>query len=397
MAKSPGPGKNFDPARTIVELPIAKARFCCPKGERSITMAPFPERFPSIRPEASNATTIANRGLIVGDITLSNTVANSVTVYSGVILGDVNLGGDAGSTFQFTPVAGTTAAMQGNIGGVATVTVGGEGTTAYCGAVENDLEVLRKANLEVLRASSLSILSGTSLMDSSVISVGGNLTLAAATVSEAGATYTTYLHKPAENVMDSSQIQVAGTATLGIGSLINIDINQDSSTPIRAGDQFVIMNAAGGLTDSGASYITDSAFLGFDHWVNDGTQLVVQVHQTKSFDSVAYGENQKATAAALDADHEAGTGSFAVMTNSLLFSTSTEFQQSMNTLAPMPYFAIERASIRPHTRHGSRPERLSPKPSDLLAALLWNVELSVVSIQSLHRRNGSRSEPSGRR
>lgn len=295
----------------------------------------------------TGAATLENRGLIVGDITLGDTTADTVTAIGGVILGNVSFNGNAGDAFTFNSGTGVTSTLVGNITGVQTVNVT-SGTASLNGTIENDLAVAENAGIEVCRVSAIPFLSGGAILpDSPIVTVGGNLTLAAATINDPGATYSVHIYKPSEGAMQNSQIQVTGTATLGIGSLIDVDINQDSATPIRAGETYVVMTAAGGLTDSGTTFKTDSAFLGFDHWVGSGsTQLNVQLRQPTSFESVAQGENQKAVAAALDADHEVGSGSFAVMTNSLLFSTAAEFRQSTDTLAPMPYFAMERTSRR---------------------------------------------------
>ena len=286
-------------------------------------------------------------GLIIGDITLGDTTADSITTVGGTIIGNVTFNGNVDDSFVFDSGTGVTSTLVGNISGIQTVQVT-SGIAALNGTIQNNLSVAEGAGIEVARTGSISALTGVPMLPHSpILTIGGDLTMAAATVSDPGAAYNVHIYKPAENAIQSSQIQVGGTASLGIGSQIDVDINQDSDTPIRAGDTCVIMTATGGVTDSGATYKSDSAFLAFDHAVTgSGTQLSIQLRQPTSFESVAVGENQKAVAAALDADHESGSGSFAVMTNSLLFSTADEFRQSTNTLAPMPYFAIERVSRR---------------------------------------------------
>ena len=86
------------------------------------------------------------------------------------------------------------------------------------------------------------------------LNIGNDLDLAS------GANYEATL---SASQLDGDLLAVDGTATLGSGSTISIEVGQEPGAYIVSNTTFEILTAAGGITDNGVSILNDSATLNF--------------------------------------------------------------------------------------------------------------------------------------
>ena len=152
------------------------------------------------------------------------------------------------------------------------------------------------------------------------------------------------LSKPNDSSFASDQLNVTGTATLARGSTINLRAGPSNSV-FRTNDQFTMITADSGLSDQGAAVTLDSAFLSSTGKAT-ANEYSVTLRRTASFASVATEGNNRAMAAALDADAAVAAGAYAGLIDQLLFTNSTLFNASLPQFSPASYLAVSAAADR---------------------------------------------------
>jgi len=158
------------------------------------------------------------------------------------------------------------------------------------------------------------------------------------------------------------QVNVAGTATLGAASLIDVQI--DNKGYIANGDQFDAVTTFGGVTDNGTTVQDNANFMIFTGAVEGATNLTFTLTANRtSYTAAAWTPNQIAVARGLDSlaanTPQTDNGDAETLLAELdWMGPGANFRSALDYLSPEPYDVIHRvhrrtaqASVDTHRDH----------------------------------------------
>jgi fibronectin-binding autotransporter adhesin len=203
------------------------------------------------------------------------------------------------------------------------------------------------------------IVNGGTLMGTGTVGGGGNVTLNGGTfapgnsigttvitgdyVQNAGSTLEIELQKTVGSVLSNDLLAVTGSATLNVGSTINVT-DLDAGGVIATGDAFTIITTGTGVTDNGTSISDTSAFLNFSgNILGNNYQLIAA--RVATFTNNAVGANNRAVAAALDNDANFVVGDGVTLMNTLLGLNAAQFNSAAKQLGPEMYGSTTEAAF----------------------------------------------------
>ncbi|MHB1038013.1 MAG: autotransporter family protein [Pirellulales bacterium] len=308
---------------------------------------------------------IINRGLVDGRI-FTDTGDDTVNILGGVVTGSID-GGTGTNTLDFDLAAGATFASDARIANFTSINVN-SGTVRLNGDTTGNVAIAHGATF-----GGNAYLHGSLTNDGVVspgnsigtIRVGGNYT------QSAQGKLIVEVAEPwpgTHNTSDQLYLNSNYNATLAQNSTVDVQFSPGGGGLITTGDTFNIITTRGTgvITDQGAVFTSNSAFLDFSGAVQ-GQTYVMSVDRTATFASVASGRNYAAMAAALDADVASGAaaasaitppqsldppaagpfpGNYAGLVNELSFMNQSEFNEALSGLSGSPYHAVDAASIR---------------------------------------------------
>ena len=351
--------------------------------------------------ELSSSETIgllAGGGTAGGNVTLNaNTLTvgdASSTAYWGDITGagaltkvgsgTLTLGGNntysGGTTIIAGGLTGTTSSLQGNITNDAIVTFDQDGDGTYAGTISGG-GALTKTGAGTLTLAGNNTCTGlTTLSEGGLIlsgQVGGALTLAGGTLSgngmiggtltlsgstcspgssigtmtiggdyvqNAGSELEIEVEKTSSGTLRSDLLDVGDSATFEAGSIISVTDISSPSRLIGTGDTFTIIQTGAGVTDNGASVISNSAVLSFAGLISGNDYQLVATRDALA--SKVSGVNRSSVLGAIDSDTGSAAGDYITLINALTFLNSTRLNYAADKLNALPYASATSFSLR---------------------------------------------------
>ena len=150
----------------------------------------------------------------------------------------------------------------------------------------------------------------------------------------AGSTLEVEVEKTAGGALNSDLLDVSGTATLKVGSTINVVDTSSNDILLLTGDTFTIINAASVVTDNGPTITDSSAVLSFSGQVNSNSYELV----TSRTAFAGLVRTNKSLMAAIDSDLPQATGDYAIIINALSgLGSAEEVDNAAEQLSPRPH------------------------------------------------------------
>jgi uncharacterized protein with beta-barrel porin domain len=283
--------------------------------------------------------TITSSGLLDGAVYTGggNDVVN---ILGGTVTGDID-GGLGSNTLNFSPAAGSIFRYDAGIYNFDTIVIH-SGTVRLNGNVGGSVTVEPGATL-----GGNATITG-SLTNEGIVAPGNSVgTISAAGYSQSsGAVLEIEIAKSASGVLNGDRLLVSGTASLAAGSMIHVTPEVAASRRVFAtGDTFQFLTAASGVVDDGAQPTLDSQFLGLSGVAGAGGYTFT-LNRTATFTSAAAPGNNRAMAAALDADTGVAADGYALLVNELLLTDTATFNGLLQRYSPAAYLDVSAASNR---------------------------------------------------
>jgi uncharacterized protein with beta-barrel porin domain len=281
---------------------------------------------------------ITTSGLIDGPIQTRGG-NDAIYVLGGYIRGDID-GGDGVNFLNFNLPGNVTFAFASNILKMSQVNVN-SGAVWLGGQVAGDVTIASGATLggNFNALGSLgnygTLAPGYSI---GVDTIGGNYTQAY------GGRLVVELARSASGSVTGDQLHVANTATLAVGSIVDVQCGDASGSVFRTGDLFHVITA-GTLTDPQATVTFPSTFLDLVG-SKQGNDYVLTFRNVAPFRSAAAPGNKASMAGALDGDAPTAGGAYADWLNHMLFSDAATLNAALGQLSPAAYLSISAAADR---------------------------------------------------
>ncbi|MFA5423725.1 MAG: autotransporter domain-containing protein [Phycisphaerae bacterium] len=293
-----------------------------------------------------------NNALGTAGLTLGGAGALQSNNDSRSVSNDIDNGGNA-----LTVSGAYDLELSGIISGTGALTKSGtstlllSGVNTYTGATTVSAGTL---NLSGSLASAVTVGDGGTIMGTGTF--GSNVTLNSggsfAPGASIGTTYITgnYLQnsgstleveiaKALDDSLSSDLLDVTGSATLASGSIVNVtDVSPSTEHYVDTGDEFTIITADGGVTDSGASITSTSAVLSFTGAVVGDDYILTTTRS--AFEEFAVGANNKALLGAIQDDMAGASGDYLGLINTLSGLSAPALNNAAEQLSPMSHSSL---------------------------------------------------------
>ncbi|MEG0185591.1 MAG: autotransporter domain-containing protein, partial [Stenotrophomonas sp.] len=276
---------------------------------------------------------ITNNGGLVLNVGGNTTLGGAINGGGSIVQngpGAVTIGGNSGGFTGTGQVNAGGLNVTGNIGGQWTI---GTGTTlSGTGTIGGSTGTTTVSAGGVLSPGNGAGNGSSGGNGIGTITVGGNLTLAP------GSTLAVDLGSTSSDV-----VQVGGSANVGGAALVVNAINPNTS--YQQGQQYTVVNAAGGVNGQFVPPKTTSAFLSLTPvYTPNAAQLKIDVAQTAAFVTAAQTRNQRGVAGALDSLPQ--TGAALGLYNTVLMYDAATARSAFNQLSGESHAATRSVLLR---------------------------------------------------